>query len=151
MAWTIDEPKRRGERLEWEDLDFSSFPSRPLDAAALRWLRDMHDVEDHTICRALLSRIMRQEGRHIDFYASQALRRLEGRPRAALSRWWRPVGSGVMPANKTRWLMAYLPGAANAVIRRIDRNVAGLAGLSGLCLLEEALCRLEPLSGDAAA
>ncbi|MDA8295711.1 MAG: ferritin-like domain-containing protein [Actinomycetota bacterium] len=261
MAWTIDEHKRRSERLRWDDLDFSSFASRPLDAAALRCLRYMHDVEYHTICYlrellltpahldpeitsflslwtfeefwhgealaavlaahgeaagadrvalarrrlgardrirplliglggyvlaedfvalqmswgainewttqvgyarlaqlaghptlgALLSRIMRQEGRHIDFYANQARRRLEAKPRAqrrtraALARFWRPVGSGVMPGSETRWLMAYLLGGAEAkaAIRRIDRNVASLPGLSGLSLLEDALCRLD--------
>lgn len=268
MAWTIDEHKRRSQRLGWDDLDFSSFASRPLDAAALRCLRYMHDVEYHTICYlrellltpahldpevtgflslwtfeefwhgealaavlaahgeaagthrvavarralgardrirplliglgsqvlgedfvalqmswgainewttqagyarlarladhptlgALLSRIMRQEGRHIDFYASQARRRLEARPRAqrwtraVLSRFWRPVGSGVMPASETRWLMAYLLGGAeaNATIRRIDRHVASLPGLSGLSLLEDALYRVDPLRSAAA-
>jgi hypothetical protein len=57
----------------------------------------------HPVLSELLARIMRQEGRHIDFYASQAERRLsESRmarrlTRVALRRFWHPVGAGVIP------------------------------------------------------
>ncbi|MGH9295355.1 MAG: ferritin-like domain-containing protein, partial [Acidimicrobiales bacterium] len=56
----------------------------------------------HPALSELLGRIMRQEGRHIDFYATQAARRLGESARArhltrsALRRCWRPVGSGLM-------------------------------------------------------
>jgi hypothetical protein len=98
----------------------------------------------HPVLTELLCRIMRQEGRHIDFYASQAERRLAAsRParrltRLALTRYWTPVGSGVMPAVETRHLAAYLLGGPDglAMARRIDRRVDRLPGLSGLALLE---------------
>jgi rubrerythrin len=58
---------------------------------------------DHPVLNEMLRRIMKQEGRHIDFYAAQASRRLDGNRRAqwltrqALTRFWAPVGSDVMP------------------------------------------------------
>ena len=70
---------------------------------------------DHPVLGELLRRIMRQEGRHIDFYAAQARRRLADsrrRPaaptRAALRRLWAPVGSGVMPKDEIRFLIGHL-------------------------------------------
>ena len=62
----------------------------------------------HPTLRDLLKRIMKQEGGHIDFYASEAQRRLAESPRAqrltrfALKHLWRPVGSGVMPKDRGR-------------------------------------------------
>ena len=102
---------------------------------------------DHPVLRELLRRIMRQEGRHIDFYASQAERRLAAsRParrltRMALSRYWTPVGSGVMPPAETRHLAGYLLGGPDGleVARRIDRRVDRLPGLAGLGLLERSV------------
>lgn len=101
----------------------------------------------HPVLSGLLTRIMRQEGRHIDFYASQAERRLAASPRArrlarvALARLWAPVGSGVMPAAETRHLARSLfSGEQGAeVARRIDRRVDRLPGLAGLHLLEAAV------------
>ena len=99
----------------------------------------------HPVLSELLGRIMRQEGRHIDFYASQAERRLGARPRAqrmtrfALRRFWHPVGSGVMPADETRFLTRHLFGGDEGVetARRIDRRIGRLPGLVGLHLLED--------------
>lgn len=101
----------------------------------------------HPVLTELLSRIMKQEGRHIDFYASQATSRLaasrEARAltRAALSHFWHPVGAGVMPRAEVAFLTRYLfsgpDGAAAA--SRIDRRMDRLPGLSGLGLLQGAL------------
>ncbi|MET0883275.1 MAG: ferritin-like domain-containing protein, partial [Acidimicrobiales bacterium] len=93
----------------------------------------------HPVLTELLSRIMKQEGRHIDFYASEATRRLEN-PRAqritrwALARRWTPVGSGVMPAAEIAHLITYLFGddVGAEMARRIDRRIDRLPGLSGL-------------------
>jgi len=95
----------------------------------------------------LLRRIMRQEGQHIDFYASQAERRLGASSRArqitrmALSRLWSPVGSGVMPAAETSHLATYLMSGPEglAAARRIDKRVDRLPGLAGLGLLERSI------------
>ena len=105
---------------------------------------------DHPTLRELLKRIMKQEGGHIDFYASEASRRLASSPRAqrltrfALRHLWRPVGSGVMPTEEVGFLVRYLfdgkDGAAAA--SRIDRRVDRLPGQSELHLLGTAVSKL---------
>jgi hypothetical protein len=108
----------------------------------------------HQVLSELLGRIMRQEGRHIDFYASQAERRLASSrsarrlTRFALRRFWSPVGSGVMPAEETRHLARYLMSGEDglAVARRIDRRIDRLPGLAGLGLLEGSIRSLQPSS-----
>ncbi len=103
----------------------------------------------HPVLTELLRRVMRQEGRHIDFYGSQANQRL-GASRAArrltryaLDHWWGPVGSGVMPKAEIRFLATYLFGdepGLNAA-RRVDRQIDRVPGLEGLHLLERAVQR----------
>ncbi len=98
---------------------------------------------DDAVLTTLLRRIMKQEGRHIDFYASQATARLEGSraaqrlTRLALQRRWAPVGSGVMPDSEVRHLVTYLFGDAGGqeVVERIDRRIDRLPGLAGLELV----------------
>lgn len=247
---------QRTDRLRWDDLDLGSFGDRPLDPAALRCIRSMHDVEFHTVCylrellltrahrdpettaflslwvaeehwhgeglaavleahgeeagsgrvarmrsqlgvrdrlrplliglggwcagedfvavqmawgavnewttqagysrlaaraghpvlTALLRRSMRQEGRHVDFYASRARDLLERSgsarriTRAALRHLWRPVGSGVMPRDETRFLLDYLLAGEDGrrTAARVDRRIDRLPGLAGLGLLGRA-------------
>lgn len=101
---------------------------------------------DHPVLAELLRRIARQEGRHIDFYAGQAERRLAGSTKAqritrlALARTWRPVGSGVQPAAETSHLIAHLFGGSDGAVmaERIDRRIDRLPGLSGLDLVSSA-------------
>jgi hypothetical protein len=100
----------------------------------------------HPVLTTLLGRIMKQEGRHIDFYASQAQRRLAASARArrltrfALRRFWRPVGSGVMPPAETRFVIDHLLAGDEglALAARIDRRVDRLPGLRGLDLVVDA-------------
>ena len=101
---------------------------------------------NHPTLGELLRRIMRQEGRHIDFYASRAGEALE-RSRAArritrfaLRRLWAPVGSSVMPATEVAHLVSWLFGGATGLdtARRIDRRINRLPGLGGLGLIEGA-------------
>jgi hypothetical protein len=99
----------------------------------------------HPTLGELVRRIAKQEGRHIDFYASEASRRLEN-PRAqrltrwALSRRWTPVGSGLMPGSETVHLITYLFGDDEGaeMARRIDRRIDRLPGLAGLGLVDRA-------------
>jgi hypothetical protein len=103
----------------------------------------------HPTLSELLKRIMRQEGRHIDFYAAQAKARLDGDRRAqrltrqALARFWRPVGSDVLPEQETRFVVRHLFSGdeGRAVVERLDRNVDRLPGLAGLGLLRGAAQR----------
>jgi len=103
----------------------------------------------HPTLRELLGRIMKQEGSHIDFYASEAARRLSASPRAQkltrflLAHAWRPVGSGVMPKSEVAFLVDYLfdGPVGRAVAARIDRRVDRLPGQGQLHLLETAVTR----------
>ncbi len=101
----------------------------------------------HPALSTLLSRISRQETRHIAFYATEARERL-GRSRKAqrltrfaLKHAWAPVGSPVMPREETVFLLNYLMGgsAGLEIARRIDRRVAALPGQEGLRIVEKAL------------
>lgn len=105
---------------------------------------------DHPVLTELLQRIMKQEGRHIDFYASQAQARLAESAKArrltrlALRTLWKPVGAGVMPDEETTFVVAALFGDDEGLdaAARIDRRVDRLPGLAGLRLVEsESLLR----------
>ncbi len=104
-------------------------------------------LADHPTLSELLGRIMKQEGRHIDFYATQAKGRLGGSQAAqrmtrwALRRFWSPVGTGVVPEREVDFLRTYLFGdeAGRSMAQRIDRRVDRLPGLEGLHLLQEAV------------
>jgi hypothetical protein len=99
--------------------------------------------ENHPALTELLKRIMKQEGRHIDFYATEARSRLERSKttqrltRWALRRYWRPVGHGVRPEGETRQVIEYLFAGSEglAAAARIDRNIDRMPGLRGLDLV----------------
>jgi hypothetical protein len=105
------------------------------------------DRARHPVLTDLLSRIMRQEGRHIAFYAAEAERRLSASRRAqrlcraALRRLWRPVGAGVMPRSEVAFMVRELFGddGGRAIAQRIDHRVDTLPGLGGLHLVERAV------------
>src|SRR5207247_1467320 len=105
------------------------------------------DRAEHTLLRELLRRIMKQEGRHIDFYASEAHHRLESDRRAqrltrlALRRLWKPVGATVMPPSELAHMVTYLFADSDGreVARRIDRRIDNLPGLAGLALCDHAV------------
>jgi hypothetical protein len=113
----------------------------------------------HPVLGELLGRIAGQESRHIAFYGSQARARLAASGRArkatrwALTRLWAPVGSGVMPAAETEFVLRHLMGGPDGrrAAEQIDQRVDRLPGLSGLSLVVGALdklpARLESLSG----
>jgi len=107
-------------------------------------------IADHPTLSTLLARIMRQEGRHADFYARQAERRLcddakaRWLTRTALRRWWAPVGSTLLPPREVSFLASHLftGDEGRAMTRRIDRRLDQLPGLSGLGLTTGAAQRL---------
>ena len=152
------EPLRRG--LGWRNVAAPitsmamSAASRHLSAVHMTWgavnewttqaaYARLAARSGHPVLADLLKRIMRQEGRHIDFYVGQAKSRLGGSraarrvTRLALTRFWRPVGSGVMPREEVDFLIGYLfdgeEGASMA--QRIDRRISALPGLEGLELV----------------
>jgi hypothetical protein len=105
--------------------------------------------ERHPVLTELLGRIMRQETRHVAFYATQARDRLAASWQArtltrwALKRFWAPVGSSVMPAADTRHLLGYLLGGPDGAraVARIDEKIDRLPGLGGLGLTRRAATR----------
>jgi hypothetical protein len=105
------------------------------------------ELADHPTLTELLRRIMRQEGRHIDFYSHEAALRLgqhaiaRRTARFMLHRFWAPVGSGVMPAREVSFLIQHLFGgeAGRASLARIDRQIDRLPGLADLHLASRAI------------
>jgi hypothetical protein len=101
---------------------------------------------EHPALTALVRRIAKQEGRHIDFYVSEATERLEQSTAAqkvtrfALAHRWAPVGSSIMPTTETDHLIRHLFAGEEGLTmaRRIDRRVDRLPGLAGLGLIERA-------------
>jgi hypothetical protein len=101
---------------------------------------------EHPVLQELTRRIARQEGRHIDFYASEARRRLAASRGAqtvvrwALRKLWRPVGSGIMAPADTEFVVGHLFGDADGIgfAERIDRRIDRLPGLEGLGLVRGA-------------
>jgi hypothetical protein len=106
----------------------------------------LSQLAGHPVLSDLLARIMRQEGRHIDFYQREAALRLKESPlaqrltRSALKHLWNPVGSGVMPREEVAFLARYLFSGPDGqkTAARIDRQVDRLPGLAGLGLLSKA-------------
>jgi hypothetical protein len=106
-------------------------------------------VADHKVLSELLRRIKRQEGRHIDYYLTEARSFLDVGPgaqrtvRLFLRRLWRPVGATVMPDAEIRHLVRTLfadpPG--REVAARIDRRIDSLPGLAGMRLMDGVLHR----------
>jgi len=99
---------------------------------------------NHPVLSKLLHRIMKQEGRHIDFYASQATRRLDASPKSqrvtrwALERFWTPVGAGIKDPTEVRFMARHLFGDEDGrkAAQRIDRCIDRLPGLAGMHLAE---------------
>lgn len=104
-------------------------------------------VADHPVLSKLLKRIMRQEGRHIDYYLTQARIQLStGRgaqrtTRAMLRALWHPVGAKVMPRPETEHLVRTLFSGPDgqAAAERVDRRLDRLPGLDGMGLMAGAL------------
>ena len=61
--------------------------------------------------------------------------------RWALAHLWRPVGSGVMPASETDFVIRHLFGGPDGAtfVERIDRRIESLPGLEGLGLVAGAV------------
>lgn len=104
----------------------------------------------HPVLDDLLRRIMRQEGRHIDFYATEARSRLTRSAaarrltRLALKKLWGPVGSSVMPKEEVAFVATYLLGGEEGrpFVDRIDRRIHALPGLDGLGVVARAVDRV---------
>jgi hypothetical protein len=101
----------------------------------------------HPVLDELLARVMRQEGRHIDYYRTRACELLGASPaarrttRRTLRALWSPVGTKVMSEGETRHLIGTLFAGDDGrkMAARIDRRIDGLPGLGDLGLMARAL------------
>jgi hypothetical protein len=100
-------------------------------------------IADHPVLTELLTRIMRQEGRHAGYYASHARDMLaDDRKAQKVTSWflrhqWAPVGNGDVPKIETSFATAYLFGSGDGMelIDRIEDRIDLLPGLKGLNLV----------------
>ena len=164
IAGNAEQPPAQGGHLQLSTIASAAFAGKAFIALHMAWgavnewttqagYARLAEKADHPTLRDLLKRIMKQEGGHIDFYASEATRRLAESPKAqrltrfALKRLWRPVGSGVMPKEEVRFLVNYLfdGDEGGAMAARIDRRVDRLPGQSELHLLDTAVAQLSRL------
>jgi hypothetical protein len=104
-------------------------------------------LEKHPVLAELLSRIAKQEARHVAFYATQARERLARSTKAqklarfALRKFWGPVGSGVMAEPEVRHVLRHLMSGPEGrkAARTIDGHIQKMPGLAGLTIVEDAL------------
>ncbi|HET6826995.1 MAG TPA: ferritin-like domain-containing protein [Amnibacterium sp.] len=119
------------------------------ERSAAAGYRRLIALAPHPALTPLLKRIAQQETRHIAFYTTQARKRLEasGRARAitrfALSRFWGPVGSGVMPEDEVDHVMGHLFSGEDGLreVHKLDEQIAQLPGLDGLTIMRDAFAR----------
>ena len=118
------------------------------ELSAVAAYRRMAAQTDHPILSPLLRRIAQQETRHVAFYTTQAREHLESSPRAqkltrlALSKVWRPVGSGVMAESEVRHVMGHLFRGVPEELDKLDSRVQKLPGLEGLTIFRSAFRQL---------
>lgn len=105
-----------------------------------------HKANNH-ILTELLTRIMRQEGRHLAFYRKKAVELLSDNPkiqiraRFVLKRFWKPVGSSVKHESEVSFLADFLFGDPDGqkAAQRIDNQISFIPGLEGLNLFQKAI------------
>ena len=105
--------------------------------------RRLSTLAAHPILSDLLSRIILDEAKHFSFYFRQAERWLACPGAARIARFlvghfWAPVGSGVQPAEETRFLAAYLLAGEDGrrAARKVDETIRELPGFRDVRLLE---------------
>jgi hypothetical protein len=115
----------------------------------------LRSIADHPVLDDLLARIMKQEGRHIDYYLLRAQELLEPRAAQRTTRWmlrrlWSPVGAKVMPEAETHHLVGSLFADADGLrmIERIDRRIDRLPGLEGLHLMTGSMATWLPAPAE---
>ncbi len=109
----------------------------------------MSALSNHPTFEVLLHRIMRQEGRHVDFYLHQARARLaasraaQRTTRMIVRTMWSPVGHKLVPEAESRHHVRTLFGDAEGrrAAERIDARIDTLPGLDDMHLVSRAVDR----------
>lgn len=98
------------------------------------------------VVRQVLRDVMAQEAAHYAFYRAVAMRRLAASERArrlvrfALTKVWRPVGSGLRRSDDVRRISQVLLDEPR-VVRQMDAQIDRLPGMGGLDLFRTQLAR----------
>lgn len=118
------------------------------ELSAVAAYRRLAALEDHPALSPLLERIAQQETRHVAFYTTQARAKLEGSERAqklvrfAMTKIWRPVGSGIMDDDEIRHVMGHLFAGQGAELDKLDQRVARFPGMDGTTLFRSAFQKM---------
>lgn len=133
-----------------------SFPSIHMawgmsnELSAIAAYHRMSEVEENPTLTEMLSRIARQESRHVAFYTSQARDRLADDKRAqkvaryVLNNFWAPVGSTIMSRADMVHLMGHLMSGTEGrkAAAKVDKSISNVPGLHGLTIVQNALDKL---------
>lgn len=118
------------------------------ELSAVAAYRRLAAMNDHPALTPLLKRIAQQETRHVAFYTTQAREKLASSEKAraatrfALSKAWRPVGSGIMQETEIIHVMGHLFAGQGEELDSLDRKVQKLPGLEGLSIFRAAFARM---------
>ena len=118
------------------------------ELSAVAAYRRMAELTNHPTLTPLLKRIAQQETRHVAFYTTQALKRMENSERAqqlvrlALTKGWKPVGTNIMGDDEVRAVMGLLFTGQRKTIENLDHRVAKFPGLEGVTIFQDAFTRL---------
>lgn len=118
------------------------------ELSAVAAYRRLSAMTDHPALSPLLKRIAQQETRHVAFYTTQGRERLEASKKArlatrlALSKAWRPVGSGVMSDDEVVHVMGHLFGGRGDELDALDKKIQKLPGLDDLTIFRNAFGRM---------
>lgn len=114
------------------------------ELSAVAAYRRLAALEDHPGLSPLLERIAQQETRHVAFYTTQARERLEVSARArrvvrfAMTKLWRPVGSGIMDDDEICHVMGHLFTGQGRELDKLDQRVARFPGMEDTALFRSA-------------
>lgn len=118
------------------------------ELSAVAAYRRMAEMTDHPTLSPLLMRIAQQETRHVAFYTTQAIKKMEESDRAkqlvklTLTKAWKPVGTSIMGDDEVRAVMGTLFEGQRKIIENLDHRVAKFPGLEGVTVFQDAFERL---------
>ena len=118
------------------------------ELSAVAAYRRLAALVDHPQLSILLKRIAQQETRHVAFYTTQARKIMETSEQAqklvllALSKAWRPVGSGMMDDEEVKFVMSYLFADDMDQLDKLDGSVQRMPGLEGLTIFRDAFAKI---------
>ena len=99
---------------------------------------------EHPALSPLLERIAQQETRHVAFYTTQARAKLDDNDRAqmfvrlAMTKLWKPVGSGIMDDDEVRHAMHHLFAGQAPTVDKLDQRVQKFPGLEDATIFRTA-------------